>query len=575
MAGYDQDTSQLPAVASPLGDGDNIGFTAENTPMGTAPAMGGLSTLSSAPASNVPSAVQPNPYGNINSDLNGLTAKKSALSDVRTLLEQKERAMNQVPWFQLAAAFLNPGRTGSFGESLGGAAGELGKWNQMRQEQMIPLATAKADIAQKEIALQNQIEAQKNLVGILGGAPAAPAAGLQPTGAMPMGTTPMQAPQTLGEAPVAPQTNQLTPEMIARNALLEGEDPQKILQDLYKNKQAERELKVKEAGENVSEQGIKANLKGFSPEQTIALKDKEALQNLALKAQQTGDWKPYVQYAENKGMPIYTNADGSPMLPHEIANATTKTAEQSKLDVQQSYEFNKQQMANIQSSHSTINSANQVIKYAKSNPGTFDRTKGAGVYDSFLNAASKTFNIPGVGNIGIDREAADQLMQSLGQGKLSDDDLRVARIIAPHLANLAYETVQASKGSQISIPRQRLIEQLKPSADDDSQSMRIKAESFILTKQADLDIAHAWGEARRKGMSASDFLLSKEYNDIEKDAIRKQSELADQVTSLMGSHAKSQAKSTAPAAPKAPGVSPAAGFTERARKLLNPNGVTQ
>jgi len=575
MAGNDQDTSQMTAIASPLRDGDNIGFTAENTPMGTAPVRGGLSALPATPTANTPQSMPVNPIGDISSRLNGLTASKSALSDVRTLLEQKEQAMNQVPWFQLAAAFLNPGRSGSFGESLGNASGELGKWNQMRQEQMLPLANAKADIAQKEIALQNQIEAQKGLVGILGGAQTAPAAGIQPIGAMPMGTTPMQAPQTLGGAPMTPPQVQLTPEMIAQFTTAYGEEAAKPLQELFKNQQSARDLATKERSENVSEQGIKANLKGFSPEQTIALKDKEALQSLASKAQLTGDWKPYVQYAENKGMPIYKNADGSPMLPHEIANATTKTAEQSKLDVQESHDYNKQQMANIQSAHSTINSAEQVIKYAKSNPASFDRTNGAGIYDSFLNAASKTFSIPGVGNIGLDPKAADQLMQSLGQGKLSDDDLRVARIIAPHLANLAYETVQASKGSQISIPRQRLIEQLKPSINDDSQSMRIKAESFILTKQADLDIAHAWGEARRNGMSMSDFLLSKEYNNIEKDAIRKQSELADQVTSIMGTHAKSNTKSVTPTVPDIPRTSPASGFTERARKLLNPSGVTQ
>jgi hypothetical protein len=574
MAGFDQDTNQLPAVASPLGDGDNIGFTAENTPMGTAPAMGGLSALPATPAANTPQPMPVNPMGDISSRLNGLMASKSALSDVRTLLEQKEQAMNQIPWFQLAAAFLNPGRTGSFGESLGGAAGELGKWNQMRQEQMIPLATAKADIAQKEIALQNQIEAQKGLVGILGGVSPAPAAGLQPTGAMPMGTTPMQAPQTLGGAPVAPQTVQLTPEMIARNALLEGEDPQKILQDFYKNKLSEREQATKEAAEKVAEQGVKANLRGFGAEQTISLDKKQELEKLAEEANKTGNWNKYVDYARSKGMPIYTNADGTPMYPHEIATAASKSTKQAELEIQDTQKYTDAALQKKDSANAILPHINAIQQYAQSNPGVFDRLKGAGIYDSFLNVAEKGISIPGVGSVGLDKNSADQLLQSLGKGKLSNDDLRVARLIAPHLAAIAYETVQSAKGSQISIPRQRLIEQLKPSAEDDSQSMRIKAEGLKFEKLADIAKAEAWGRARKQGMSSTDFMLSKEYNDIERNLLQQHTDLAAQVASIYGSRPQTAkpAKSSV-AVPER--QSPAAGFTERARKLLNPNGVTQ
>jgi hypothetical protein len=530
---------------------------------------GGLPTTDTA-APQTPAGLSPR--------IDALTQNQNALSSVEDLLKQKEGAMNQVPWFQLAAAFLNPGRTGSFGEALGGAAGTLGKWNEMRQEQMLPLAKAKLDIAAQKAAIQQQIAGQQALtklfpeMGAPSGGVSTPQIGAAPVGTQlgqpSMGTAPsgnvMGAVQPSSQPISTPLMPEITKEQVAIAQRDMDPNSAKIIEDAYKHQETEKELAIKQRTEKVAEEGVKANLKGFSPEQTMSLEKKQNLEKLAAQAEKSGNWSEYTNYAKNNGMPVYTNPDGSPMLPHEITTLASKATKMADLDAQETHDFTKQQMANIQSSHSTISSANQIIQYAKSNPGAFDRLKGSGIYDSIINAASKAMVIPGVGTVGIDAKATDQLLSSLGlsKGKISDDDLRVARIIAPHLANLAYETVQASKGSQISIPRQRLIEQLKPSADDDSQSMRIKAESFKLTKEADLDIANAWAKARKQGMSASDFLFSKEYNDIEKNAIQKQTELANQVSALYGTKTNAPT-TTKPIIPTTPRVSPAAGFTQR------------
>jgi len=553
-----------------------------------------LDAMQSSVTGGLPTAnnAAPQTSAGLTPRIDALTQNQTALSSVEDLLKQKEGAMNQVPWFQLAAAFLNPGRTGSFGEALGGAAGTLGKWNEVRQEQMLPLAKAKLDIAAQKAAIQQQIAGQQALSKLFPemGAPASgvstPQIGSAPVGTQlgqpSMGTAPsgnvMGAVQPSAQPISAPQMPEITKEQVAKAQRDMDPNSAKIIEDAYKHQEAEKELAIKQRTEKVAEEAVKANLRGFSPEQTMSLEKKQNLEKLAAQAEESGNWTEYIKYAKKNGMPIYTRPDNSPMFPHEITNAAALSADQAKLEAQETHDFNKQQMANIQAAHNTIHSAEQIKKYAKASPAVFDRLTGSNAYDSLLNLASKSFNIPGVGTVGIDAKATDQFLQSIGitEKKVGDNDLKIARLILPHLANLAYETVQASKGSQISIPRQRLIEQLKPSASDDSQTMRIKAESFIITKEADLAIADAWGRARKNGMSSSDFLLSKEYNDIEKEAIRKQSELTDEVTAIYGKNPKvsNTIKSTSPTKQ---GVSPAAGFTQRFKefKEKNKSGGTQ
>ena len=60
-------------------------------------------------------------------------------------------------------------------------------------------------------------------------------------------------------------------------------------------------------------------------------------------------------------------------------------------------------------------------------------------------------------------------------------------------------------------------------------------------------------------MTSKQFMLSPEYNKIENELLKKQTDLSAQVSSILGS----RPNTVKPIAPKTPGVSPAAGFTQR------------
>jgi hypothetical protein len=548
------------------------------------PVAGGLPTASSASVSQAASGLP--------SSINNITQKQDALSGVEELMQQKEKTMNQIPWFQLASAFLTPGRTGSFGEALGGAAGALGKWEEMRQEQMLPMAKAKLDIAIQKAALQQQLEGQKYLFGKLGLGPVGGPVG-GPVAAIPAATPmgnigaqpaqPSMAPTPVAQAipaaqPMPATQAGLVPEFTLKDVALaeESGDPTtaKVVAEIYKNQQAEKELKTKQMTAEAAAH-VKANLEGLPPDLTIPMDLQKNLRQKYTEGIDKGDLSDYVKEVKRNGLPIHFDVDANgklvPMSPEQIAAGAIRSTKQAELQTQADQKFDDAALQRMDSAHAILPHIEAVQQYAKSNPEAFNRTKSAGVYDSFLNLAQKGVSIPGVGSIGLDAKAADQAMQSLGKGKLSDDDLRVARIIAPHLAAIAFETIQGMPGARMSNQRQQLIENLKPSAEDDSQSLRLKAESLKYEKLADIEKAHAWGEASAKGMTSKQFLLSPEYNKIENELLKKQTDLAAQVTSILGSKPRATQKTIAPTTPR---VSPAAGFTQRFKER-NKAGGTQ
>jgi hypothetical protein len=73
--------------------------------------------------------------------------------------------------FNLAGAFLNPGRTGSFGESLGNAATTLGADLRRQEERELPIAQMRAQIAGQKYDMQKEATGMQMLAQAAGVAP--------------------------------------------------------------------------------------------------------------------------------------------------------------------------------------------------------------------------------------------------------------------------------------------------------------------------------------------------------------------------------------------------------------------
>lgn len=90
----------------------------------------------------------------------------------KTLDALEARAQPKPNWFELAGAFLEPGRTGGFGEAVGRAASTLGAQQQRQREMELPIAQMRAQIAGQKYETENQAKALQMLSATLGVAPA-------------------------------------------------------------------------------------------------------------------------------------------------------------------------------------------------------------------------------------------------------------------------------------------------------------------------------------------------------------------------------------------------------------------
>lgn len=100
-------------------------------------------------------------------------AKNEYFDAIQKTLAALEARTQQGPnLFQVGAAFLDPGRTGNFGEALGRASGVVAAQQEKQQEAQLPIAQMRAQLAGQKYEVENQGKALQLLSSTLGVAPA-------------------------------------------------------------------------------------------------------------------------------------------------------------------------------------------------------------------------------------------------------------------------------------------------------------------------------------------------------------------------------------------------------------------
>jgi hypothetical protein len=120
------------------------------------------------------------PAGVLNPPLslaNNSEAQTEMLDAYQKVLDSLEQR-NKINMFNVAGAFFNPGKTGSFGEALGNASQVIGKDLENQQASQLPIAQMRAQIAQGKYKMQNQAKAMNMLGYALGEDPQAVAKSL-------------------------------------------------------------------------------------------------------------------------------------------------------------------------------------------------------------------------------------------------------------------------------------------------------------------------------------------------------------------------------------------------------------
>jgi hypothetical protein len=146
------------------------------------------------------------PLAGINEDADA--KYQSALERIQAALTARENPSINPMMLAMAQGFLTPGRTGSFAEGLGGAAGNVLPIMAQQQKEAMDNAQMRLQLAQAEREQANLSAATQDFRSITGGAPPRPSvtsAGQAPAnpasaGDKPVGTTPDEYPVTMNKA---------------------------------------------------------------------------------------------------------------------------------------------------------------------------------------------------------------------------------------------------------------------------------------------------------------------------------------------------------------------------------------
>lgn len=124
------------------------------------------------PTGAIPAAPQ-----NLGADESGKQEYFDALT--KTLKALEARSDNGINLWNVAGQFLNPGRTGSFGEALGNVAGSVGRDVEKQQEMALPIAQMRANIAGQKYQVENETKALNMFANAIGVTPAQAAGALE------------------------------------------------------------------------------------------------------------------------------------------------------------------------------------------------------------------------------------------------------------------------------------------------------------------------------------------------------------------------------------------------------------
>lgn len=90
-----------------------------------------------------------------------------SIQKVLTALEGRQ----QIPWFQMAAAFADPGRTGSAMEGFGRGMGVLGKYQEEERARELPIAQMRAQLAGQQYEISKEARGMQIISQALGVSP--------------------------------------------------------------------------------------------------------------------------------------------------------------------------------------------------------------------------------------------------------------------------------------------------------------------------------------------------------------------------------------------------------------------
>lgn len=457
---------------------------------------------------------------------------QEALDRVTASLDARKNRLFDPTLLAMAEGFLAPTRTGSFGESLGIAAGRLRGAEEARFKEEQELAQAQLGLAQQGMQLERQRQMSKAYEQALN-PPGAPAGGPAPMPSGPAGGgTPV--PMPAGPAglsggagapmPTGPEGFQIAPPQplsmnrteFLRGAQLAGKPIDQALKewDDYSRKQRE----TKEGG--VFDYGsgrffpvpkaevVNIPIRGYQG--TYPVSPEDAMRLAAL--DRAGDTTAYKALADRivKGPTGTSRIQSVEQLEQERIRGKGLAEEETKTEA----ELRRDIVTRGDQSGGQIRNANQIIQLAET-PGA-DRMFGILNNPSFTSQIAKIAeNAARVGDYSIGIPVIQDVLRNMN---LTPQEIARYQYGAMLIAQQRLDMSKVLKGTgAITDFEQKLLGAASMTTEDTPATLKLKAQAMLFRAQAERQIGRLWSQVRDQYRSVTEFKQSEEYERIQAD----------------------------------------------------------
>lgn len=487
----------------------------------------------------------------------------------------------------MAQGFLTPGQTGSFGESLGNVAKNVGAVQEQETKLDQDLAQRRLGLAGQGVEMaklqSNDAATRKFIESLKGGELTQPAPQTAPQAALPAGGLPTPAAPTNAPAapipapaPVSPppapvpapaapqgalpsinlrgvkvQPENLTafPSMTEFLQLNQGKGlPVADLVRDYQTKIAPNiNMKVdggylnQRTGEMftaVSAKNIDTPIYGSKYKgATFNIPENDAI--ILRQLQRENKLKEYETYADNVLGASNVGADGKPTAPKSVEErerAKEKEKTIAAADTAEEVESRKNFAQRGKNANDTLATANTMRRFTE-NPN-FSKMTGI-LSDDKISSGIATLIREGIGsrNFSIGVPAIEDVMRN---AKLNKEEQAQYRVFLMQTAQMQLDAEKSMKGS--TTERERLLlGNAKISPQDTAKAVRMKAD--LLTAKAQFDKL-AYREFKKSKMTAEEFLDSPEYEKIHVQLVEDLANLSVGITQLAAPAAAKPAAAT-------------------------------
>lgn len=439
---------------------------------------------------------------------------QEALDRVTQSLDARKNRLFDPTLLAMAEGFLAPTRSGSFGESLGIAAGKLRGAEEAEFKREQELAQAQLGLAQQGMQLERQKQMSQAYAQALSpglNAPSAAPSGGAPGGAPTAGGAPAApaGPQGFEIAPASPLS--MTKEQFLRNAQMEGKPLGQALRDW--DEYSRKSTETKEGGVFDRSTGrffptpkaeqVNVQIRGYSG--TYPVSPEDAMRLAAL--ERSGDTAGYKTLADRivKGPAGTSRIASAEEIEQERGRGKIIAEDEAKTET----ELRKEIITRGNQAGERIRVGNQVLTLAQDPAAS--RMFGILNNPSWTSQLAKIAeNAARVGDYSIGIPVIQDVLRNM---KLTPQEIARYQYGAMLFAQSQLEASQLAKGQgQVSDFERRLFAATAMTSEDTPATLQMKAKALIARGQVERQIARLWEESKGRYRSVNEFKRSDEYD---------------------------------------------------------------